>query len=371
LNGKLIRRLTEGQFAVYEVVAVDESNGWVYFTAQGEAQRLYDRHLYRVGLNGQGFKRLTEATGQHDIQFSPSKRFFLDVHSTVVRPPMTELREADGALLQILSRADISDLQELDWKPPEEFVSKAADGETDLHGVLFKPYDFNPNRKYPVIEYIYGGWWTTRVPRTFSGARGHAMMQALSQLGFIVFMIDSRGTPGRSKAFQDVGHHGGERHVIPDHEAVLRELAARRPYMDLSRVGIYGHSNGGFFTIRALLLAPDTYHVGVASASMVDLEDTDLGESWNGLPANNQEAYLLASNTRLAGNLKGKLLLAHGTSDRIVPFEQTMKMVEALIEADKPFDLLVLPEDGHGFSGSSRRYFNEVRRKYFQKHLKP
>ncbi|MEE8200430.1 MAG: DPP IV N-terminal domain-containing protein [Candidatus Acidoferrales bacterium] len=271
-EGNLIRRLTEGPFPVLRprrgkgVVAVDEKAGWVYFTALAE-QRLYDGHLYRVNLEGKGFKRLTEETGWHTIQFAPSKEFFLDTHSTVDRPPVVELRRADGTLLQTLSKANIDALKELKWSPPEEFVVKAVDGKTDLYGVLYKPYDFDPNKKYPVIDHIYAGPQRTNVPRTFIH---WPVPQALAQLGFIVFGVDARGTPGRGKEFQDVvyGHFG--RHEIPDHVATLQQLAEKRPYMDLSRAGIYGYSWGGYFTIRAMLLAPDVYHVGIAGSPPVD-----------------------------------------------------------------------------------------------------
>jgi dipeptidyl aminopeptidase/acylaminoacyl peptidase len=334
LDGTLIRRLTEGSFPVVDLVAVDERLGWVYFTAHGDQQRPYDTHLYRVNLEGEGFTRLTEASGQHAIEFSPSKQFFLDTHSTIARPPAVDLRRADGTLLQTLSKANIDALKELKWDPPEEFVVKAVDGQTDLWGVLYKPYDFDPNKKYPVVESIYGGPQTTLVPRTF-GRR--VSRQALAQLGFIVFIVDGRGTPERGKAFQDVGH-GQYSHVIPDHVSALKQLAAQRPYMDLSRVGIYGHSRGGGNTIRALLLVPDVYHVGVASAPKTDWNP--FHEAWMGLPQENKEGYEEASNLRWAGNLKGKLLLVHGTSDPGTLFSGTIKMVDALARAGKPYEVV-------------------------------
>ena len=375
LDGKLIRRLTEGAFPVERVVVVDEEAGWVYFTAHGDRQRPYDTHLYRVSVEGKAFRRLTEASGQHAIQwqdgvqFSPSKKFFLDTHSSPARPPLVELRRADGALLQTFSKANIDGLKELQWSPPEEFVVKAADGKTDLYGVLFKPYDFDPSKKYPVIEWIYAGPHLAVVPRTFTSRR-QRFPQALSQLGFIVFVVDGRGTPKRGKEFQDVVYGNLGRHEIPDHVATLKQLAEKRPDMDLDRVGIVGGSWGGYFALRALLLAPEVYHVGIASSPPADLSDQWHGdvEPYLGLPQKNKEKYEYASNLRLAGNLKGKLLLIHGTSDGAVPFSQTMKMVAALILAGKPYDLIVLPEHGHEFAG---RYEQEAIRRYFQEHLKP
>ena len=370
LDGHLIRRLTEGLFPVLQVVAVDEEAGWVYFTAHGDPQRPYDTHLYRVDLEGNRLARLTEANGQHDIQFAPSKEFFLDTHSNVDRPPAVELKRADGTLLQTVSKANIDALKELKWKPPEEFIVKAADGETNLYGVLYKPYDFDPNKKYPVIEHILGSPALTFVPHTFipRGILIHA--QARAQLGFIYLILDGRGTPERGREFREVlyGNHG--RIEIPDHVAALQQLADTRPYMDLSRVGIDGNSYGGYFAIRAMLLAPDVYHVGVASAPMHMQENW----GWDGVLLGNKEAYEYASNLNFAANLKGKLLLIHGTSDACGPFSNTMKMVDALIRAGKHFDLLVMPGQGHDITrrrGRSEPYWRESIRHYFQEHLEP
>ena len=211
--------------------------------------------------------------------------------------------------------------------------------------------------------FIGGSWWPARID---------VRAQALAQLGFVVFIVDGRGTPGRGKEFQDVVYGNFGRHEIPDHVAVLKQLAAVRSYMDLSRVGIYGHSWGGYFTIRAMLLAPDVYHVGVASAGPAKPIGTTPVEPYLGLPQDNKEAYEYASNLRLAGNLKGKLLLLIGTSDPC--FVQNMKMAEAFIRAGKPYDLNVFPEQEHDFidnPGIASRYFWEVLGHYFQEHLKP
>ncbi|MHC4329608.1 MAG: S9 family peptidase [Planctomycetota bacterium] len=371
LDGTLIRQLTRGTFPVVRVVATDEKAGWVYFSARADRRRPCDTHFYRVSLQGEGFMRLTKATGSHRIHFAPSKAFFLDSHSYLDRARRVELRRADGTPLQTLTQANIDTLKELKWKAPEEFMVKAADGETDLHGVLYKPCDFDPGKKYPVIEHIYAGPQMRLVPHYFI-YRSAVGAQALAQLGFVTFIVDGRGTPGRGKEFQDVVYGNFGRHEIPDHVAVLKQLAATRPYMDLSRVGIYGHSWGGYFTIRAMLLAPDVYHVGIASAGSAKPIGTTPVEPYLGLPQDNKEAYEYASNLRLAGNLKGKLLLLIGTSDPL--FEQNMKMVEAFIRAGKPYDLNVFPEQGHGFIrqlGSSSRHYWETLRRYFQEHLKP
>lgn len=375
ISGNLIRRLTEGRYPVVRIITVDDKTGWVYFTAHGNQQRPYDTHLYRVNLSGKGFAQLTEATGQHKVQFSSSKEFFLDTHSSVNRPPAVELRTADGTLLRILSTANIDALKELKWKAPEEFVVKATDGKTDLYGVLYKPYDFDPSKKYPVIEVIYGGpWISERVRCTFIPQGYQPIALELAQLGFITFWVDGRGTPERGKEFQDVVYGNIGRTEIPDHTAALQQLAEKRPYVDLNRVGIFGHSFGGYLAARALLLSPDVYHVAVSSAPAIDWEEISFHEiePCLGLPQKNQERYDYASNLWLASNLRGKLLLIHGTSDAVSFFSQTMKMVDALIRADKQFDLLVLPDRDHSIHRKpDNTYWREAIRRYFQEHLKP
>ncbi len=377
IDGTLISRLTKGNFPVLRVVAVDEGAGWIYFTAHAE-KRLYDTHLYRVNFDGKGFTRLTEGIGQHHIQFSPSKKFFIDTHSSLDTPPSVELRTANGKLLRVLSHANIEALKELRWSPPEEFVVKAADKRTDLYGVLYKPFDFDPKKKFPVIEHIYGGPQTTWVPRTFDGGNYGVQPQALAQLGFIVYIVDGRGTPERGKKFQDVVYGKLGRNEIPDHVAVLKQLAEKRPYMDMNKVGIYGNSWGGYFTLRAMLLAPDVYHVGIAGAPVADVYHYIGHEKYLGLPGKNKEGYEYGSNTEIAHKLKGKLLLTIGTSDRNVRFAFTMQMVEAFIRAGKFFDLIVMPGRDHhyGYTGRGRpwhkrTYYIEAMRRYFQEHLKP
>lgn len=372
-TGKPIQRLTTGAFPVNEVLAVDPSatGSWVYFTAQCDTARPYDQHLCRVHLDGSGFQQLTEAAGHHDITLAPSRQYFLDSHSTISQPPTVTLKKADGETLQTLSEANITGLEELGWQPPESFQVTATDGETSLHGLIYKPNQFDPEKKYPVLEAIYGGPQLTTVPRTFLANKWEAQAaRALAQLGFIVFMVDGPGTPGRGKAFLDFGYGKRGRYEIAEHVHALKQLAAEHPYMDTSRVGVFGHSYGGYMTIRAMLTAGDVYHVGVASAPLVDLDDT-VSEYYLGPPQKNKEAYDLSSNTKLASQLQGKLLLVHGTSDRGVPVAATIKLVDALTRAGKPYDLILLPEQDHVFTGISDTYYWEARRKYFQEHLKP
>jgi dipeptidyl aminopeptidase/acylaminoacyl peptidase len=386
LQGRLVRPLTRGEFPVERIVDVDEAGGWVYVTAHDDRRRPYDSHLCRVNLHGDGFARLTEAPGQHDFpsylgvllqgaptgtQLSPSREYFLDSHSSIDRPPRCELRRADGKLLRVLEEADIGDLQRLSWKPPEAFVVRADDGQTELHGVLYKPSDFDPARKYPVLDAIYNGPQTTWVERTFNGPLA-VLPQAFAQLGYVVFVVDGRGTPERGKAFQDVvyGHFG--QHEILDHVATLRQLAADRPYMDLARVGVFGGSFGGYMTVRAMLTAPDVYRVGVATAPVYDMTDLPAFiERYMGSPQENAAAYEASSCTRLASKLKGKLLIIHGSRDVNAPFAATMKMMNAFIEAGKAVDLQVLPDETHGPRGRNQVYWLDATRRYFAEHLPP
>jgi dipeptidyl aminopeptidase/acylaminoacyl peptidase len=369
IDGTLVRRLTSGSFPVLRVVAVDRPGGWVYFTAHAEP-RLYDTHVYRVSFDGTGFKRLTEGTGTHTALMSPSRKFFVDIHSNVDRPPTSELRAADGRLVLTLAKAGTDSLRALGWRAPEEFIVKAADGVTDLYGVLIKPFDFDSTKKYPVVEYIYGGPQSLTVPHGFT--QGFVREQAIAQLGFIGFVVDARGTVERGKKFQDVVYGNFGRNEILDHVAALKQVAATRPYLDLSRVGILGGSWGGYMTIRALVLAPETYHVGIATYPVGDLYDHAASaiEPYMGLVHSNRAGYDYASSLRLIDNLKGKLMLVVGTSDVNATFSATMKVVEALTRAGKPYDLKIFLEQNHGLAGV-QDYWQETVRQYLVEHLKP
>ena len=274
-NGKLIRRLTEGAFPVERVVTVDEKAGWVYFVARPDRQRPYDTHLCRVRLDGSEFRKLTEAPGQHNgvvhrVRFSPNDQFFLDSHSSRSRPPSVELRRADGIFVRTLSEANVDELKELAWIPPEEFVVKGVDRTTDLYGTLYKPHDFDQKKQYPVIQMLEGPA-SSRRALNFIGV---FWRQALAQLGFIVFAVNTHSAwpdGARGREFEKLVYGNFGRHEIPDQVAALENLAEKRPYMDLSRVGVMGGSFTGYFAVRGMLLAPDTYHVGVAIAPVLDL----------------------------------------------------------------------------------------------------
>lgn len=383
-------QLTAGAWTVRDVVRVDDAGGWIYFTAGGrEADRdPYYRHLYRARLDGTDLALLTPEDADHAITFAPDGAHFLDTHSRVDLPPVTVLRAAGGALVATLEPADISALTERGWRPPIRFSVKARDGVTDLHGTITRPTTFDPARSYPVLDSIYPGPQTIRAPKAFAGgeqgARNFWQDQALAELGFLVVTIDGLGTPYRSKAFVDVayGANFGEAGGLTDHIAGLRQLAARDASLDLDRVGIFGHSGGGFASARAILLFPDFYKVAVASAGNHDQRGylATWGEFYVGLPEGDN--FAAHDNTTLAANLRGKLLLVHGELDDNVHPGLTLRLADALIAANKDFDLLIIPFTNHAFfdlrrglaaadahTSLSHPYFIRRRWDYFVTHL--
>ncbi|MEO8452271.1 MAG: DPP IV N-terminal domain-containing protein, partial [Gemmatimonadota bacterium] len=382
-SGKLIRPLTPVSFPVTELLAVDDAKGWVYFTANGDPRRPYDTHLYRAGLKGEPPARLTDAPGMHsapfyltvlgargeNIRFSPDKEYFLDTHSSLDRPTQVDLRRADGTLIRTVAKADTTGIGATGWKPPEEFTVKAADGVTDLYGVIYRPAAFDQGKKCPIVDYIYNGPQTTWVPRSFTDGRGLAA-GALAQVGFCVVVVDGRGTTDRGKQFQDVVYGQFGRNEIPDHVATLKQLFGRHPELDSTRVGVMGGSFGGYMTLRAMLLAPDVYRVGVANASIADLYGVNV-DMYMGLPRDNSAGYEYASNLKIAANLKGKLLLTHGTSDVNAPFGETVRMIDALTRAGKTYEFLIVPEGTHALAGNDATYRSAAERHFLERHLLP
>ena len=380
-TGQLRRQLTSGNWAVADVLRVDEAGRWVYFTAVGTAAASdpYFELLYRVSLDGGSPELLTAEDATHRITFSPSGDFFIDSYSRIDQPPVTVLRAADGSIVLELERGDIDDLLATGWTYPERFCVKARDGTTDIYGVILRPTRFDPNVKLPVLDDIYAGPQTNRAPASFAGysspahqhpshaARGFWHAQALAELGFAVVMIDGLGMPFRSKAFRDwsfrqVGDGG-----IEDHVVALRQLAACHPYLDLARVGIFGHSAGGYASTHAMLRFPDFFKVGVSSAGNHDhrLDKATWIERYMGLPVG--DYYHEQANSTLAHQLRGKLLLIHGEMDENVHVASTLQLVDALINADKEFDLLILPNRPHACTDDP--YFIRRRWDYFVRHL--
>ena len=327
---------------------------------------------------------LTPEPAHHQIDWSESAEYFVDTFSTPATPPVSVIRDRSGAVMLELERADVSALVATGWQAPESFVVKARDQQTDLYGLLYRPSQFDPERSYPILNYLYPG------PQSGSvGSRGFQPVrrdkQAVAELGFIVVEVDAMGTPGRSKSFHDTYYGNMGDNGLPDQVSAIRQLAADRPWMDLDRVGIWGHSGGGFASAGAILRYPDFYKVAVSSAGNHDNRnyEDDWGEKWQGLLETYPEPmpggadtqaqpvlrtnYDSQANQLLAHNLKGKLLLAHGLLDDNVPPSNTLLLVQALIEAEKDFDLLLLPEARHGFGNS--RYFMKKRWNYFVEHL--
>jgi dipeptidyl-peptidase 4 len=306
------------------------------------------------------------------VTMAPSGRWFTHTHSTLTRPPVTVLRRADGREVRTLERAEIGALEAVGWRAPEPFTALARDGSTELYGVLYRPSDFDAGRRYPIIVNLYPGPQAGSVgPRTFAASR-RGNVQALAELGFIVMQVDALGTPLRSHAFQSFYYGALEDNGLEDQIAVVRQLAERHPWIDLSRVGIYGHSGGGFATAAAMLLHPDFFHVGVASAGNIDNRGYTYywGEKWQGLrvPAGaGEDSYTAQALQRYAGNLRGRLLLAYGTMDNNVHPDMTLHLMDALIRENRDFDTIVMPNRGHGFANEP--YFLRRTWDYFVVHL--
>jgi dipeptidyl-peptidase 4 len=369
MTGNLLGQLTSGDWPVHEIAHIADAR--VYFTGSIDRARPYDVHVCRVPLQGGSVEQLTRDKGIHSPTFAPTGQAFLDSHSAVDRPTRTDLVKADGTRLRVLSEMDISRLEAIGYRPPEEFTVKAADGATDVWGVLYKPIDFDPSCSYPVIEYIYGGPQTIETPRFFAVEK--RMMRsvnvpwALAHLGYIVVCLDGRGTPGRSKAFHDV-ICGNWTAGIDDHIRAMDQLCQRHDWMDARRVGIYGHSWGGYFATAALIRAPDTYYAGVAYAPGYDPWDSILYEPYLGLPCHNRAAYESADLVRHATGLRRPLLIAVGTSD--LNFNSSMKMTRALIDAGIDHELVVVPGAFHHFSGTEEDYLLSKLTAWFDRHVR-
>lgn len=365
-TGKLKNQITKGSWVVRGIVHVDEKNRMIQFTASGREKDRdpYLIHYYRIDFDGTDLVCLTPGSGNHTVQFSPNRKYLIDTYSRVDSPPVHELRLAsDGKLICELERADASALLETGWKMPEPFVAKGRDGKTDIWGVIFRPMNLDESKKYPVIESIYAGPHGSFVPKTW---RDFYSAQSLAELGFILVQIDGMGTNNRSKAFHDVCWKNLGDSGFPDRILWLKAAAKRYPYMDLTRVGIFGTSAGGQSSTRAMLAHPDFYKVAVSSCGCHDnrMDKASWNEQWMGYPVGPH--YAEQSNITNAHKLQGKLLLIVGELDRNVPPESTYRLVDALIKADKDFSLLAMPGQGHTSGGA---YGNRRRQDFFVRHL--
>ena len=360
-NEGKIKPITKGEFVVRGIDLIDEENRQVWFNASGgnPGQDPYLIHYYRVNFDGTGLVALTEGDGNHAVQYSPDRRFIIDTWSRVDLPPVNELRRvSDGKRVCQLEKADITDLKANGWEPPEVFVAKGRDGRTDIWGIICRPRDFNPKRKYPVIEDIYAGPQGSFVPKTFSPQRRYA---SLADLGFIVVKIDGMGTANRSKAFHDVCWHNLKDAGFEDRILWMKAAEKKYPAMDLDRVGVYGNSAGGQNAAAAVLFHPEFYKAAVASCGCHDnrMDKASWNEQWMGyLPPDQlwskdpENWYSRCSNIDNAPRLRGKLFLIVGEMDNNVPPESTYRFVDALIKAGKDFDFLVVPNGGHGMGGA-------------------
>ncbi len=371
-SGELLGRTTTGNWNTRQLLRVDEDRRSLYFTGTGrEPGDPYFQYLYRIGMDGTGLQLLTPDSANHTVTLSPAGDYFVDSYSTPTVPPVTVLRDMDGEVVMELERADISRLAESGWCPPEPFTVKARDGETDLYGLMYRPTDFDSSRSYPVVNYLYPGPQSGSVgSRSFRASRRDK--QAIAELGFIVVEVDAMGTPERSKEFHDAYYGNMGDNGLPDQVGMVRQLGERHPWMDLGRVGIWGHSGGGFASTAGILRYPDFYKVAVSQAGNHDNRnyEDDWGEKWQGLLETYPDGttnYDNQANQLIAENLQGRLLLAHGTMDTNVPLYNTLLVVDALIAADRDFDLVLLPNRGHGFANEP--YMMRRRWDYFVRHL--
>ena len=430
-GGKLKNTITSGPWRAEQIVEVDSVTRTLWFAAVGkeQAEWPYYRHLYRVPVDGGAIALLDKGDATHQSRLSPSKRFVIDTYSRIDMVPKSVLRDASGAQIMELETMDVSRLQELGWKAPERFMVKAADGVTDIYGNMWKPFDFDPNKKYPIIAHVYPGPQTEQVTFPFTAT---PVQQQLAQLGFIVIQIGNRGgSPQRSNAYHSFGYYNLRDYGLADKKAGIEQLAARHAFIDIDKVGIYGHSGGGFMTAAALLQPPynDFFKVGVSSAGNHDnnVYNQNWSEQHHGLKEERVLKNTIASNqgqrgqgqqrgngngngqrgnaqgqgqqgqsadaatkaatdtgdeslyttkftidvpdnAELAANLKGKLLLVHGDMDNNVHPAGTIRLVNALIKANKRFDMMIMPGKPHGF-GDMQPYFNRLLMEYFSEHL--
>jgi len=367
-TGKVKNQITKGDWVVTQLLKVDEKNRVVYFIADGrEAENPYFSQLCKVGFDGKHFAVLTPEVGNHQITFSPSENYFIDSYSQPNVAPVTVLRDLNGKVITDMEKTDISRLEATGWHAPTPVKLLAHDGKTNIYGLMFIPTKLEANKKYPVVDYIYPGPQGGSVGSwSFSASRGDN--QALAELGFVVVAIEGTSNPLRSKSFHDMSYGNMAENTLPDQIAGIKQLAEKYGYLDTTRVGIWGHSGGGFATAAAMFRYPDFFKVGISESGNHDNRnyEDDWGERYDGLAANSN--YDAQANENYAKNLKGKLMLAHGLMDDNVPPQNTLLVVEALEKANKDYDLVVFPNAAHGYGGFSP-YMMRRRWDYFVKNL--
>jgi len=367
-TGAYEKQLTKGDWVVRQIVSIDDKNRRVYFLACGreKGEDPYLTHLYSVNLDGTGFQLLTPDNANHTVSISPDNTYFVDNYSRVDLPGGSILRRTkDGSRVRELEQADITELVKTGWTFPEIFQGKAGDGTTDLYGLIWQPTNVDASKKYPIVEQVYTGPQGFFVPKTFGASM---RLQSMAEIGFIVVMVDGRGTLGRSRAFHEFSYHnlGGS---FADHVEVIKQMAARYSYMDITRVGIYGTSAGGYGSTHAILSFPDFYKVCVSISGDHDprLDKAWWNEVYQGYPVGSD--YNDQSNVTLASRLRGHLLLEHGDIDDNVHVVETMRLADALMTANKSFDMLIVPNMYHGESGVHATYLVRRRWDYFVQYL--
>jgi dipeptidyl aminopeptidase/acylaminoacyl peptidase len=369
-TGALKNQITKGNWVVRGVNKVDEAKRQIWFSAGGmNSGDPYLLDYYRVNFDGSGLVRLTAGDANHQATFSPDMKYFVDTHSRVDQAPTTELRRADdGSLVTVVERSDVAALTKAGWTPPEVFVAKGRDGVTEIYGVIFKPTNFDPKRKYPVIESIYAGPHGSFVPKSFGVFNP---LRAQAEMGFVVVQIDGMGTSNRSKAFHDVAWQNLGDAGFPDRILWHKAVAAKYPWYDITRVGIFGGSAGGQSAFGALLFHPEFYKVAVSYAGCHDnrMDKIWWNEQWMGWPIGPQ--YSASSNVDNAWRLKGKVLFVVGEMDSNVDPSSTLQVANALIKANKRFDLLVVPGAEHnaGRGGETGPYGERLRFDFFVQNL--
>ena len=369
-TGKVKNQVTKGEFVVRSVQYIDQENRKIYFMAGGREKDMdpYFKLLYVVNFDGTHLTLLTPENADHNITFIEDKHFFVDNYSRIDLPNTAVLRNAkNGETVMPLEKADISDLLAMGWKAPESFKVKGRDGKTDIYGVIYRPYNFDPTKSYPVIDGTYSGPHTIRSPKTFRRALSNDDVP-LAQLGFIVVTVDGFGSAFRSKKFHDVSWKNLGDIGALDHIKAIKEMAKKYPYMDTTRVGIYGHSAGGYDAARALIIHPEFYKVSVSSAGCHDhrIDKVWWPEQFMGFPEG--KLYEEQSNIVNASKLKGKLLLVHGDVDNNVNPVASLRFVAELIKNNKEFDLLIVPGQDH-YTLYNDKYFIRKRWDYFVKNL--
>ncbi len=367
-NGYELKQLTSGDFTVSNIISIDKEKKFIFFAAYGkrENEDPYYRKYYRIDFNGNGFTELTPEIGTHTVHMSSSLEYYTDTYSTVKNPDISVLKDIDGNIIFKMEELDTTELRSSGWLPPVKFKVKAADNETDLYGVMWKPFNMTKGKKYPVISYVYPGPQGEPVPKTFFQVRDNRVSNIpLAQLGFIVITVGQRGgSPLRSRKYHNYGYGNARDYPLADNKYAIEQLAEIFDYIDVSRVGIYGRSGGGFMAAAAILVYPDFYKAAVSSCGNHDnnIYDYNWGEIHYGIEKN------IATNIEVAGNLKGRLLLIHGEIDNNVHPANTFRLANELIKKGKRFDMMIFPGKRHAYDEYTS-YLERMMWYYFAEHL--